>query len=1038
MRYTKEIIEKKKEYNNLEPNNLLEKTSYKKRNFFNGKNQKYIQNNIYKPKFRYYNNDENNSIKKNKSCPKLNSIEQDSIKDKNDNDNYIYSDLYIDSYNDSNNSKYENNQLNNIHLTKGRYMPMSNFNSQKRDYLNKNPDYNYECNNNIFTRIVPKIDNNDSNIIIPKKLNYPQQSVIYKYSKNKTPNKPHYNRKKKNNDNNIYNKSSNSKEQTSLNNYKYINETTNNIFDTKNDSSSSFMSENSKRYIELIGNISDLDKSNKNGYIELFTLNDIKNINKINKLQQLKGLNIPKNQRHILIQTLSSMNNSFNSINNSNSNSNNNSNRNYENSNTIKYYPRKNNFLVEQKEEGKKSSRMTLSKITKKNKPNKSYNCIVFKEKNGLKMRKKNKNKRRNKTHDILQEDNENRKGTPIKKEDDKGGKVILYQNNLINYNRNIKEINLDQKEKESKSCNEYNYIYKKIMEVTRIQKWWRKITYKIFIKKVIIIQKIFRSYFSRKSQNNNFEDKYIYKRPKNKVYFITKDNKLSYGKIIFIQKAFRKYLISKLFDKSLFNTYKRPKNICKIITKKRFLKKKNNNNAIIKFKNNNLKYAQSPKNKKHQYTKSKLSPITINKILLNESEIKYETNNYTYFKKCNFRKPRFEEIDDEDKEIERPLTCEIMRKINFKWNKNKKNLTPEIKRNNININYSLKIIRLSDIQYKNIKKNRNDKKKLENSLNKSKINKCNKNLKNKDNLYENNNKLKKNSEKNNQSKLKKINGENNNKINLIKINENNLNNANFSKNNFSDFNGQKRNNININFGSFSKSHEIYVDEKYNNKNADILRNNNSNLNILNNNLNFNINKKNDIIHNNNNRNLNNNDIKIQYNKRNNFNNLKNSQKSNDSINNKYNENNINFTKNKNDNFNNQNIHNFSNKIKENNSFNIHNNSVYSFNDTKVSTYKIDNNKSNNEINYSNEYENKNNINDNKKIILNIKNINNFNMLNDFKNSSFQDNNIQNDYNNNFIYTSNSKRNYKSDTGRIELRENKWDSNSLKSSESNL
>jgi hypothetical protein len=116
MRYTKEIIEKKKEYNNLEPNNLLEKTSYKKRNFFNGKNQKYIQNNIHKPKFRYYNNDENNSIKKNKSCPKLNSIEQDSIKDKNDNDNYIYSDLYIDNYNDSYNSKYENNQLNNIHL----------------------------------------------------------------------------------------------------------------------------------------------------------------------------------------------------------------------------------------------------------------------------------------------------------------------------------------------------------------------------------------------------------------------------------------------------------------------------------------------------------------------------------------------------------------------------------------------------------------------------------------------------------------------------------------------------------------------------------------------------------------------------------------------------------------------------------------------------------------------------------------------------------------------------------------------------------
>ena len=1028
MRYEKENFKKSKEYYNLEPNNLLEKTSNEKRNFFNGKNQKYIQKNIPKPKFRYYNNDEYNSIKKNKSCPKLNRIEQDTIKNKIDNDYYIYSDLYIDSYNDSFSSKNGNNQLNNIHLTKGRYMPDNSLNSQSRDYINKKPDYNYECNNNIFTRIVPKIDNNDSNLIIPTKLNYI-------YSKSKTPTKPYHNKKKKNNDNNIYNESFNSKQQTSLNNSKFINEPTNNIYDTKNDSLYSYKSGNSKRYIDLIGNKSDLDKCNKNRYIELFTLNDIKNIKKLNELQELKGLNIPKNQTHILIQTLSSMNNSFSSINNSN----NNNNRNYENNNNIKYYPRKNNFLDEQKEEGKKSIRMTLSKIAKKNKSNKSYNCITFKEKNGLNRRKKNKNKRRNKTHDILQEENENRNGTHIKKEDDKGGKVVLYNNNLINYNRNIKVKNISQEENEIKSCKEYNYIYKNIIEVTRIQKWWKRIVYKIFIKKVIIIQKIFRRYCFRKNQNNNFEDKYLCKRTKNNILFITKDNKLPYDKIIFIQKSFRKYLMSKYVDKPLCNSYKRPKNICKIITKKRFSKKKKNNSSKIQFKNNNLKNAQSPKNKKHYYTKSKLSPITINKILLNESEIKYVTNNYIFLKKCYFRKPRFEEIDNEDKEIERPLTCEIMRKTNFKWNK--RNLTPEIKRNNTNIDNSLKIIRLNDIQYKNIKKNRNEKKKFDNSLDNSKFNYNNKNPKNKDNLYEN--KFKKNSEKYNQSNLKKMNGDNNYKINLIKINETNLNKSNFSNNKVSDFNGQKRNNFNNNFDSFSKSHEIYINEKYNNKNSDILKSNITNHNILNNylNLSFNINKNNDIIHNNNNKNLNNNEIKINYNYRNNFNNLKISQKSNDSINNKYNENNINFIKNKNDNFNNQNIHNNSSiKINENNNFNIHTNIVYSINNTKVRTYKIDNNKSNNNINYNNEYEyeNKNNINDNKKTISKIKKINYFNMLNDSKNSSFQDNYIKNDYNNNFIYTSNSKNDYKSDTGRIELRENKWDSNSLKSSESNL
>jgi hypothetical protein len=190
MRYTKENLEKKKESYNLEPKNLLENSSIDKRKNLIGINKEYIQNNMTKPKIRYYNNNEKNSIKKNKSCPKLNIIEKNTINDKIDNDNYKYSDLYIDNNYDSYSSKNENNQLNHIHLTKGRYMPDSSFNSQRRDYISKNPGFNYEYNNNIFTRIVPKFDYNDNNKIIPKNTN----NI---YCKSKTPNKLNYNKKKR-------------------------------------------------------------------------------------------------------------------------------------------------------------------------------------------------------------------------------------------------------------------------------------------------------------------------------------------------------------------------------------------------------------------------------------------------------------------------------------------------------------------------------------------------------------------------------------------------------------------------------------------------------------------------------------------------------------------------------------------------------------------------------------------------------------------------------------------------------------------------
>ena len=285
----------------------------------------------------------------------------------------------------------------------------------------------------------------------------------------------------------------------------------------------------------------------------------------------------------------------------------------------------------------------------------------------------------------------------------------------------------------------------------------------------------------NRKQNNKINENNKIYKKKKLKNLYISKDYYQIYdNEIILIQRKFIDYLKNKNNKNCKLNQFIKyiPKDICQITklrlnssNKNESLKEKTNaknNNITIRKIKNNLAIIQSNFNKKHRYNGSKLFQSNINKILLNGSEIRYETNNYTYLKKCHFRKNSNSSEDEEDEINRRPFTCEIMRKIKF--TPDKRHLTPDYKNNKINIkiNLNLKIIKLDDTQYindkQNKKKNKNKNKLKEIPYQKDNINNLNKN---------NNSNSINDLEKNNSIK------HSNNKINLNYNENNNIKNDN-------------------------------------------------------------------------------------------------------------------------------------------------------------------------------------------------------------------------------------------------------------------
>ena len=89
-----------------------------------------------------------------------------------------------------------------------------------------------------------------------------------------------------------------------------------------------------------------------------------------------------------------------------------------------------------------------------------------------------------------------------------------------------------------------------------------------------------------------------------------------------------------------------------------------------------------------------------MNKILISQDTVRYETDRYTFLKKCHFRN---REEDKEENEIYKAFTKEFMRKINLKIEG--RYLTPD-RKSNIIVNPSLQIDNLGEecnIQFLNI-----------------------------------------------------------------------------------------------------------------------------------------------------------------------------------------------------------------------------------------------------------------------------------------------------------------------------------------------
>ena len=945
-----------KYYQDQDSNKLFEDISPSKRKKYLEqikKNQKIKYNNM---KNRYNqqssNNDEDNeSIKKNKSCPRFDDIilNQD-LNYKYPNQSYY--NILSSDFNDNRNKIYDYNNS----------IPSEPMNANQKICKNNS---DYIGDDDIFIRIVPNFGNNtvpdkENNSSIPcnnftlynnKTYDLHQKRIpknsSFIYHKSKTPTKKCIFHKKKkindyNNNNNLYdNISVNSNVDSNLCN----NGSTYNDYDIN--------SLNSKKLYKMIksGVKFDMEKDKKNDYIDLLTISDIKNMAKQKKLKNLQKspYNKQKNKEIINYTVVPNIETSPINITSSHESSETFSKDEY----NVKTFPkRKNNFMFKKSKNNKKYSNNNENRNL-----NKSYDCVVFKKKIGV----KNKKNKRNKTSDLYYEN----KGTPIKKENMRGGIVVLYPNKFKNNNNIIEKLNNNNNDNNI-PVSDYNNnnIY---IAITIIEKWWKKVIYKRFKKIIeIIITKKYKTYKKNKPKN----------------LYISKDYyKIPSNEIILIQNKFKDYIKLKNNKNSQLNNYVKyiPKNIC-YISKLR------------------LNPPNPPKNK-HRYTESKLFQSNINKILLSGTEIKYETNNYTYFKKCHFRRRSNSDEEDEYDIDRRAFTCEIMRKIKIK--PDRRELTPDIKKIK---NPNLKVVKLFDTQYltnkrKKKKKNKENKENKENDDNKNngiknenkkddKINKVNNNIKKydednliKDNIGFNNYQIsyinyKKNIDKNNPS-INKDNIENGGKFN------NNNRNQNLKKyeNNIidEDDKNDKKYNNNSYYNSNLKNDKIY-NNSYNNSN---IKDNK----IFNNNSYYNSNEKE----------IKDNDFK---------NNLKNNNND-QNMNNRNYKNNINNYSNKNENLNQSLNNNDNNKIKN-------------INDDYYNNKKNDIIENINDNYYNNENNKPNNENFKIKPLINNHNDNDYNNIIKDNNDKYNNNSIKFiqpnkkeyfDNNNNFSYKNINKRN---------------------------
>ena len=539
---------------------------------------------------------------------------------------------------------------------------------------------NIEENQDIFTRIKSNL-NYESDSRTKNK----NKNVIYK--KVRTPDRKKY----------TYYKKRNKKDSTD-NTYSisYFTESNipknpSNIYDSLEEINNQKPIDFNKKINKLIkhGLKFELNNDNETNYIDLLTIEDIKTLeNKIN-LKRLSKMN-KINNNNIYVK---------------------------------KHHPNEAiNFNKNKKKKNKKSKRKSrntlLSSIINENKINKSYDCITFKKKIGINKKRKLKNKNMAKSTDNIFKKFRKSKGTPIKKENDKGGKIVLSLKSFYKNNNT----NNDNKE--------YNNA------AALIQKRW-KLYNKDFIKKVCLIQKMFRNLLNKRKNEKNIK---------------------------LIQHKYRKHLIDKKQNKQ--------KEEQEIKPDKEKIKKENNNIRTIRngnYLNNN---ENNNKGKKHRYTRSKLALSPINKIFISQDIVRYDTNRYTFLKKCYFRNRK---EDQEQNEINKSCTTEFMRKIELKLKGNY--LTPDKNQKRI-INPLLKIDKLGEeanIQFlsKSQDKNNENKDNKENKHNNYNNNNNILSKENRDNINYNKNKeeedLVNTSDKINDAN-KDNNNDNDNKDNIYKI----------------------------------------------------------------------------------------------------------------------------------------------------------------------------------------------------------------------------------------------------------------------------
>ena len=193
--------------------------------------------------------------------------------------------------------------------------------------------------------------------------------------------------------------------------------------------------------------------------------------------------------------------------------------------------------------------------IYKKDK--KTYNCINLKEKINKERYNLSLSKRKSKVINI----NNDLEYTFFKKENDKGGRINLNLNDITNFK-------LFSQERYKKKSDLHNLSIKHINAIVKLQK---NIKFHYKLKNIIYIQKAIRKLLHNQYKNNNKlsnDNNIIFKRPqilKKKCEIITKDYKSNkyIKKIMLIQKYYIEYL-----SKKKNNFFKAINNCCYISKK--------------------------------------------------------------------------------------------------------------------------------------------------------------------------------------------------------------------------------------------------------------------------------------------------------------------------------------------------------------------------------------------------------------------------------------------------------------------------------------